>query len=523
MCVAGALSLVAPASGAQEGPPRAPTSLVVLVAVDQLRADYLERFGPQLTGGLARFSTRGALFTRAMQDHANTETAPGHSTMLSGREPTHTGIVSNDRGVPDPGSPLVGGEGEGASPRRFLGTTLYDWMRIADPRARVLSVSRKDRGAILPVGRARGSVLWWADGVFVTSRYYADTLPTWVRAFNDRHSADSLAGARWTPLLPASAYPEPDSVSYEHGGDDIAFPHRLPKDVAAVRRELQNYPWMDSLTLAFALEGVHALSLGAMGATDLLSVSLSTTDAIGHAYGPDSREIHDQVLRLDRWLGTFLDSLARLVPTERTVLVLTADHGVTSFPERIAAGGTQHGGRLSLDGMTRRVARALGERYAVDFALDGGSGIVLADTGAMHARGVRVDSLAGALAAELRGRPGIAEVYTPGSLARGTTVGAARWRRAIPRETGWLVCVVPSRGWVWSDGKLKAEHGTPSDDDVTVPIAFLGPGIASGTFADRIRTVDIAPTLAAYLGIRSTEPLDGRVVTRVMAQRTALR
>src|SRR6185503_2605267 len=126
-------------------------ALVVLIAVDQFRGDYLDRFGSQLTGGLARFRTEGAFFPNAWQDHSNTETAPGHATMLSGREPAHTGVVSNTRGVPDPDMPLVEASGPGASPRRFNGTALYDWIVARDPNARVLSVSRKDRGAILPV------------------------------------------------------------------------------------------------------------------------------------------------------------------------------------------------------------------------------------------------------------------------------------------------------------------------------------------------------------------------------------
>src|SRR5262245_53841707 len=203
-------------------------ALVVLIAVDQLRGDYLDRWAPQLTAGLARFRNDGAFFPRAWQDHANTETAPGHATMLSGREPVHTEIVTNGRGVPDPSSPLVGANGAGASPRRFVGTTLFDWMVARDSGVQVLSVSRKDRGAILPVGRAKGDVYWFSGGKFTTSRYYRDTLPTWLTAFNSRIDLTKLAGMEWSLLLPASSYTEPDSVVFENGGNDITFPHKLP-------------------------------------------------------------------------------------------------------------------------------------------------------------------------------------------------------------------------------------------------------------------------------------------------------
>jgi len=487
--------------------------LVVLVAVDQMRSDYFDRFGGDFTGGLGRIRTQSAFFGHGLQDHANTETGPGHSTMLSGREPVHTGIVSNERGVPDPGAPLLGTDGEGASPRRFVGTTLYDWLRMADARSRVLSVSRKDRGAILPIGRARGDIYWWANGMFTTSRYYADSLPSWVRRFNDRHGIDSLAGTSWSLLLAPQAYPEADSMPYEHDGQDFTFPHALPHDRAAMRAQLANYPWMDSVTLAFALDGVRELELGRRGATDLVSISLSTTDAIGHAYGPDSREIHDHVVRLDRWLGAFLDSLGAMVSPSRTLLVLTSDHGVTPFPERIALLEHRPAGRLSLDDVARRLRRQLTPRYAVDFGVEFGNGLMLADTAALGVRGIRVDSLASALASEVRQRTGIAAVYTPRTLKTATGRMAARWRRAIPTDLGWLICVVPKPDFVWSDGKLKAEHGTVNDLDVAIPIAFMGGEIAAASRADTIRSVDIAPTIAALLHIRPAQRLDGRAVS----------
>ena len=328
--------------------------LVVLIAIDQFRGSYFERFGSQFTGGLRRFQTGSALFPHGLQDHAITETAPGHATMLSGRDPAQTGIVSNNRGVPDPDAPLVGtAAGPGASPRRFVGTTLYDWMVAVDSDTRVLSVSRKDRGAILPVGRSKGDVYWYANGNFVTSRWYASALPEWVGEWNDRRGVERLAGTVWQPLRPAAGYSEPDTLWFENGGEDVAFPHPLPSSTDSILARITGYPWMDSLTLDFGLEGVKRLRLGARDRPDLLVVSLSTTDAIGHAFGPDSKELHDQILRLDRWLGDFLDSLATLVPSDRTVFALTSDHGVRSIPEYLAGVRHQRAGRIWLGGLAR--------------------------------------------------------------------------------------------------------------------------------------------------------------------------
>src|SRR5256885_3551985 len=141
--------------------------------------------------------TEGAVFTDGYQDHAITETAPGHSTILSGLWPAHTGIMRNSQGVQDSTAPLIGTSGPGASPRRFRGTTLVDWLKASDPNARVLSVSRKDRGAILPIGQAKEQVYWYQSGIFTTSRYYSDTLPAWVQSFNARHLPFKAANTTW--------------------------------------------------------------------------------------------------------------------------------------------------------------------------------------------------------------------------------------------------------------------------------------------------------------------------------------
>ena len=222
-----------------------------------------------------------------------------------------------------------------ASPVRFHGTTLIDWLKASNPDTRFLSVSRKDRGAILPVGRGKGDVYWWtlSNATFSTSRYYRDTLPTWVQRFNEREPGQQYAGKAWTLLLPDSAYPEPDSVPAENHGANFTFPHLVPRDSAAAALSIAAFPFMDEITLRFALAGLKELQLGATSRrTDVLAISLSTTDAIGHAYGPDSREMHDQILRLDRSLGVFLDSLFKLRDRRRVMVALTADHGMTPLP-----------------------------------------------------------------------------------------------------------------------------------------------------------------------------------------------
>jgi len=496
----------------QSDPPR----LVVFIAVDQLRPDYFTRYADQLTGGLKRFYQQGAFYTRGEQDHALTETAPGHATMLTGRSPASVGIVSNTLGVFDPESPIVALDGPGASPRRFRGTTLYDWMKKADGGVRVLSVSRKDRGAILPIGRAKVPVYWYLSGFFTTSTWYADAIPDWLRRWNRRGGAYQFAGMSWDLLLSEDQYDEPDDQPWEYGGRATTFPHQFSRDSLRVVNELISSPWTDSLTLDVALEGVKALEIGRRNRPDLLSISLSSTDAVGHGWGPDSREIHDQILRLDHWLGWFMDSLATVVPSERTLYVLTSDHGVQSFPEQLTSVGRM-GGRVVLSGIMLGVNDLLETQHHRSFGLNFDNGLFYGDVTALRKAGVDVDSLASSLASLVANQTGVTGVFTPRTLAAAAddNRSAGMWRRSLPSDFEWLVAANLAPGYLWSYSPFTTTHGTTNAADVLVPIAFMGKGIVAGRYA-RARTVDIAPTIAALLHIEPLEAVEGEVLKEVV-------
>ena len=326
----------------------------------------------------------------------------------------------------------------------------------------------------------------------------------------------TLAGWTWSLLLPDSAYPERDSVRFEAGGTDIAFPHRLTANPEAAVLQLAAFPVMDSLTLAFALRGVERLRLGRGSAPDLLVISLSTTDAVGHVYGPDSRELHDQVLRVDRWLGRFMDSLAALVPRDATVWALTGDHGMTSLPELAAERG-QRAGRVWLGDQVREAEQLPGGSGAFAFE----TGLLFGNIPRLRSAGVNVDSVAAALAAQAATVPGVARVFTPKSLraAPPTDTAAVLWRRTLPDEFPWLLCATLETGYVWSPGRVIAEHGTTSLNDQWVPVAFLGPGIPARHFREPVSTTDIGPTLARLVGVRPTERIDGHELTPLLQQK----
>ena len=499
--------------------------LVVMITVDQLRPDYLVRWRSQLTGGLNQLLAVGAVFPNAYQDHAVTETAPGHSTVLSGRWPAHTGIITNTLGVGDTAAPLLEANGPGASPRRFRGTEFFDWLVAAQPASRALSVSRKDRGAILPIGTARQEVYWYQDGKFTTSRYYHDSLPPWVRAFNALRLPFRAAGREFGTLLPDSAYAEPDSEPWENGGHDVSFPHHLPTDTARAVVSFVATPLMDSLTLAFALAGADAMQLGRRGFTELLAVSLSATDYIGHAFGPDSREIHDQVLRLDRSLGWFLGRLMDRYGRDNLLIVLTADHGVTSYPEFSRAHGHPEARWVNVDTLIAAVNQQLDQMTAAAAPrpwLDFDSGILFVrDNGRLASLGIRSDSVLAEVARRLRAVPGVARVETPAEIAAADTAAdpvARRWRHELTPDAGVGLVVTLAEWDAWSySGFSIAAHGQPSELDSHVPLVFWGRGVRGGTYGARANTVDIAPTLARLLGLAPLSIPDGRVLVEALA------
>lgn len=498
-------------------------ALVVFITIDQMRADYFARFQSQLNGGLKRLHD-GAFFANGFQDHAITETAPGHASTMSGRFPVHTGIVMNSQGVNTANAPLIGAGDAGASPFRFVGTTLTDWMRDADPSTRVLSVSRKDRGAILPIGRTKTDVYWYApsNGTFTTSRYYADTLPSWVQRFNARKIPQSYAGKPWTLLREPNAYPEPDSVALESLGVDYVFPHILPADPAATTTgSFTEYPWMDEMTIEFALQGMRELGLGDGSArTDLLAVSLSTLDAVGHRWGPDSRELHDHVLRLDQMIGRFLDSLDARVGKGRYVVALTGDHGMSPFPtlkSTIYPNGNAK--RVSLDLIWKSFVGRLRATGIDSSAVVFDDGTISVTKPEQFARaGINADSALAEFGREAMRVQGVLRTDLIASLAKRDTtkdVIARRWLHMFSPGGAVRMVITLTQYSYWLTTTY-ATHGSPHDNDANVPVLFWGAGVKPGQYPQTVRTVDLAPTLAAILGVKPLEALDGRVLSQVL-------
>ncbi|MBX7184364.1 MAG: alkaline phosphatase family protein [Vicinamibacteria bacterium] len=522
-----ALALASPGRG-QTGLPAAPAPpgprLVVVVSVDQMRYDYLVRFKPLFTGGFRTLIDRGAIFSNARYRHANCETGPGHSVILSGRNAWQSGIVANSwfdsellrtvNVVDDPTVLPVGGPGRGASPANFVGFTLGDVLKHTRPGAKVVGVSMKDRAAILMAG-PRGDAAYWyeqATGEFISSTYYMKSAPPWLDQINRRRVPDSYGGKSWTRLADDPGlylkYAGEDNVPTEADTKNTTFPHALPAaGTPALYDSFRRTPFMDELTLDVALQAMNAHGLGEDEVPDVLAVGFSATDVIGHAFGPDSQEMLDQLLRLDRILKRLLDAAEAKAGASRTLMVLTADHSVMPLVESLQKQGLEarrvSPGSLQAAGMKALEARFPGARdivasyLAPDFYLNLDS---------IARQGLRRKDVEQTLADALLATGDVAKVYTASSFAGEPpspsedpyfdpvrrSYFAPRSPHVIARLKEYMYLTSYPGG---------TGHGSSYEYDRHVPLVFLGSRIKAGTYELETGPEDIAPTLGLLLGI----------------------
>ncbi|HEY1108067.1 MAG TPA: alkaline phosphatase family protein, partial [Opitutaceae bacterium] len=453
---------------------------------------------------------------------ANTFTSAGHATLATGTDAAGHGIVSNDwfdrdsgksiYCVADTGSPVVGGAGKPVSPAMLLAPTLGDALLAARPGSRVFAVAGKDRSAILPGGK-QGKAYWWLEstGGFGSSRYYETELPGWIAAWNATKPIDRYRSATWTPL---SATESPEALANPHARPPAAlgrsFPHPLlEKSDKLFFNAFQYTPFFDELIAAFARELIVREKLGRGAAPDYLAISFSGHDYIGHAYGPESPEYRDSLVRLDRVLAELLAVVEREVGLERTLIVLSSDHGSGDIPEKPELRAAR-AGRIHPDKLRAAANVALRASLKVDTDLITAfvpPGFYL-DRAKLGALGLPLSRVEEALATHLRTEPGIAAAYSRTTL--GGPVDAADplfapTRRAFFATRSGDVVVVQARGWyMYPDPEIYAAmHGSPYDYDTHVPILLAGPGVrAATTVSARVMPTQIVPTLAHLLGIQ---------------------
>jgi predicted AlkP superfamily pyrophosphatase or phosphodiesterase len=529
VCVCTLSSLIGYAQSLDRRP-----KLIVVLMVDQMRGDYADKFRGQWTGGLQRLLTSGAWFRQADYPYFDTVTCAGHATVGTGALPWTHGMVMNSwwdraRNVEVPctedrsATPVSYGKvvtspGDSAAPLRV--STLADELRVQlSPAARVVGFSLKARGAIPLAGHRPDAVAWFDDsGAFVTSTAFTKTPIHAVADFIQRHPVEDDLTKVWEQTLPASAYlyENPAIGAHVPPGMSASFPHRLSGSTAAPDKGFydrwQASPFSDEYLAEMAVDVTRALQLGQTGSTDMVAVSFSALDKVGHDYGPESPEIQDVLVRLDRTIGTLLEALDRQIGKDNYVVALSADHGVAPLPERLTSRGID-AGRIDPRAI-EQIAQAalqkeLGSGKYVSQILNGDIYLAPGVLDRLKARPAATEALRRAL----RSVPGIQDVLTSDRVVSGgfdEDGFARRLARSYDPDRSGDVFVIPRPYWtIRTNG---TGHGSSYGYDTRVPILLMGKDIAPGEYFTPASPADIAPTLALLAGVTLPQA-EGRALT----------
>jgi predicted AlkP superfamily pyrophosphatase or phosphodiesterase len=564
----GAGTAPSPASGATSA---ARPKIVVVIVIDQFRADYLTRFEAHFgDSGFKRLARRGASW-KGHYGHYVTYTGPGHALILSGSYPYVNGISANkffnadtqrsEAMVFDAEAEVLGVKKTDpdmdVSPRNFVGSTIGDELALATAgQSRTISLATKGRGAILLGGRLGKSYFMNDDtGEMTTSTYYASVLPNWVVGWNAKKLADASFGKPWERALPEAAYAlsGPDDAKSEGDTKGLGktFPHKVTGKLTAPGPDYYEAfvmtPFANDYELEFAKAAVENEQLGARGVIDLLGISLSAIDLAGHNFGPSSHEVQDLVVRLDKQLGTFFDWLDARFGEQGVLTLLTADHGATPVPEQMAALGFD-AGRIKKKSIADAVEAALVARFgpppaaapkeppkdkpAKEGEKDKGAKaepkaekwvVALEDPQIFLNRAAiaskkldpqEVEQVAGQAAAGIKGFGGY---FTRSQLMRGgvpaTPLAMSILRSYyVPRGGDVVLWTLPFYFWgKYGEKELGSTHGTFYRYDSEVPVILAGPGVRPGRYGVR-EMVDIAATLSQLLGVTSPAACEGDLV-----------
>ena len=483
--------------------------LVLAIVVDQFRYDYLTRFRGDYHVGLKRLLTEGAVFTNARYEHYPTVTAVGHSTFLSGATPSMSGIIGNEwydretgktvTSVSDDAVKLLGAAGEGASPRRMLVSTVGDELKMAGGGGKVIGISLKDRSAILPAGHMADGAYWFDPraGNFVSSTYYFPELPAWAAAYNATRPADKYRGAHW-------------------------LDHTLAADTS-VYAALEGSPFGNELVESFAERAIQSEKLGQRMVTDLLAVSFSANDYVGHAVGPDSPEVKEISIQTDRAIGKLFSFVDSTVGMGNVLVVFTADHGVAPVPE-VNTARRMPGGRMPQGAVRKAVEAALAGKFGEGkWILAPGETAFYFDSDLIRQKKLDAAEVERTAADAARGVAHVFRVYTREMLLH-DAVDLQVGRRVMngfypPRGPDMYVLLEP----YWLYGTKGTTHSTTFSYDAHVPVIFMGPGIKAGRFDQAIAVNDVAPTLATYLDIETPSGSVGRCLAEIFVHPTGKR
>jgi predicted AlkP superfamily pyrophosphatase or phosphodiesterase len=510
--------------------------LVVGIVVDQMRADYIQRYWPNFSdGGFKRLSNEGFSCLNTHYHYVPTYTGPGHASIYTGSSPSVHGIIGNnwfqrdeqkvvycteDALVNTVGSQSNAGK---MSPRRMLAPTIGDELRMSSQKqSKVIALSLKDRAAILPAGHAANGAYWYDAGSFISSTWYMQDLPQWVRDFNARKRADSLLAQDWNMFLSPGKYcsSRPDDQDYEglfKGETKPVFPHKL-KSLMSLNGGLNMIratPFGNTLVKEFAMAAIEGEQLGRGNATDFLAISFSSTDYVGHQYGIDAIETEDTYIRLDLEIRELLNFLDQKVGKGKYLLFLTADHAAVRAPslllsEKIPAG------HFDADKLKDSLNAITGKVFGAPLVLAFENQQVYLNHKAISSAGISSSRVLTFVKDYLLTQAGVIEVYfademisLSGQKGLASKTAAGFFRR---RSGDLMVQLAPG----WAEHSLKGTtHGAPYVYDTHVPLIFFGSGIPSGKTWEECFIDDIAPSVAALLGISSPGGATGKVIPKL--------
>jgi predicted AlkP superfamily pyrophosphatase or phosphodiesterase len=523
--------------GCATAPTPAPASrpkLVVFLVIDGFPqrqvVDYRDQLAPD---GFRRFLERGTWFADAHYGHAFTVTAAGHATMLTGAYPHRTGIIGNDwRNLQtgeveyctgDTAHTYIGHKTnklDGTSPKNLMVETVGDVLKRSDARSKVIAISGKDRGAILPGGKTGTAYMYMAQsGEFASTTFYMKEHPDWVKAFHANKPADAYFQREWKPLLPDAAYAKslPDEQKwYAKGG-------KLPKKMGdgmdkpgpLFYGQLVPSPFGDELALAFARAAITGEGLGQDDSPDILSVSLSGHDYVNHAYSAESRMSHDHTLQLDRLLQSFFRDLDASIGADNYLVVLTADHGFMPAPELSASQGRKSGKQSGSQTLARLNAEMVKQFGPGDWVRFFSARAAVLNKPLIAEKKLDERAVAEAVRKQLLTEEGVEVAYTRAEIEGNTRAGAPFFdamRKTWNRERSGDVEFALKPYWMMTSSNATT-HGSPHEYDHHVPILMYGPKwTAAGRVGTRVEVVDIAPTLAGVLGIAPPSGAEGRAL-----------
>ncbi len=498
--------------------------LVVGIVVDQMRYDYLVRFYDKYgDDGFKRLLSGGFNFTNAVYDYVPTYTACGHASIYTGTGPANHGIVSNDwydrytkkavycvsdSTVKPLGTTSVSGK---MSPRNLYTSTIGDELKLASNfRSRVIGVALKDRGSILPAGNSADAAYWHDpySNNMISSTYYFKELPKWVEKFNDRKVADSLLSKPWTTLLPIEKYTEstPDNTPYEglfDGEKTPTFPHNLPQIKDSSNELIREVPMGNTLTTMFAKEILKNEKLGKGNETDMLAISYTSTDYVGHMFGINAIELEDTYLRLDREIAELLKYLDEFVGKDGYTLFLSADHAAANNPI-FSRDNDLKGDIMNMKPIVDSLKNYLNNIYGTnDYILNTNSQNIYLNRELIEKKNMNLRDVQERCARFVIGFEGVSTAITASELMTGATRSGLYEliQNGFNQKRSSDVIIQLQSGWISWSTKTGTSHGSAYRYDTHVPLLFYGKNIPQGKTHEQVSVMDIAPTICTLLNI----------------------